>query len=613
MSVNMRAARPARDLVVKPGELVMCGGKLSKIVSCVAPDKIHVKTEGSAEFRWVGIGELATYEHLERKRQIRHVSQSDSAQEAAARDWTRALGQAVKKQGTRLSTETCRQIATQFGVSTKTVRRRWRLHCDNPLPVSQLPSMPGPAPEARLLSPLVENLIAKAIDEVYLVREGSTVSAVVRRCTQLAREANTPAPSYAAVKARIKSRDPLQVAVKRKGSHEAYATQAPSIRGLDTSYPLEVVQIDHALVDLMVVSPLTRQVIGRPWITLAIDVFTRCVVGYYMSFDPPDQTSVALTLEHSCLPKEKWLHSVGLSGKLSYPMFGKMSRIAWDNAKTFKTKSLLAQCERYGIEVRPRPVRRPHYGAYIERYIGTMMGAVHLLPGTTFSNSKQRGDYPSEKKAVLTVTELEQWLAAEIAGVYHNKPHSGLGGQTPAQVWEHAWTSKHGVARFPPIVGNPRDFTLGFLPAAGRKIGRTGIQLHSLHYWDPALTPFINDGIEHRVHFSQRDLSKVYLYVGGDFIDVPLLDRSREPFSFWELRDIRTHLKDQGRKASSESELFDALELQRSILIGAANSSKKARRKVAKLPEPRQRQKQDDTVDYTTPVAAIPASLGEVE
>ncbi|WP_236613611.1 hypothetical protein, partial [Xanthomonas arboricola] len=83
------------------------------------------------------------------------------------------------------------------------------------------------------------------------------------------------------------------------------------------------------------------------------------------------------------------------------------------------------------------------------------------------------------------------------------------------------------------------------------------------------------------------------------------LGMSRKPWAY--------HLKDQGRKASSESELFDALELQRSILIGAASSSKKARRKVAKLPEPRERQPQDDTVDYATPVAAIPASLGEVE
>ncbi|MEA9787034.1 Mu transposase C-terminal domain-containing protein [Xanthomonas campestris pv. raphani] len=613
MSIKMRATRPIRDLVVRPGELVMCGGKLSKIVSCGSLDKIHVKTEGTTQFHWVGIEELSTYEAVERKGHIKDPAQSDPVQEAAACAWTRALGRAVKEQGTRLDADTCQRIASQFGVSTKTVRRRWQLHCANPVPASQLPSMPGPPPEARLLPPLVESLIARAIDEVYLVREGSTVAATVRRCAELAREAKTATPSYASVAARIKARDPLRVAVKRKGSHEAYAKQAPSIRGLETSYPLEVVQIDHALVDLMVVSSLTRQVIGRPWITLAIDVFTRCVVGYYMSFDAPDQTSVALTLEHSCLPKEKWLRSIGLSGQLSYPMFGKMSRIAWDNAKTFKTKSLLAQCERYGIEVRPRPVRRPHYGAYIERYIGTMMGAVHLLPGTTFSNSKQRGDYPSEKKAILTFAELEQWLALQIAGVYHNKPHAGLGGLTPAHVWKHAWSDKQGVSRFPPMIGNPRDFTLGFLPATDRRIGRAGIQLHSLHYWDPALTPFINDGIEHRVHFSHRDLSKVYLYAGGSYIDVPLLDRSRGPFSLWELRDIRAQLRDQGKKASSESELFDALERQRGILLGAADSSKKARRKVAKLPEARPQHSEMEPVDYTAPVSAIPASFGEVE
>ncbi|AMJ55251.1 MULTISPECIES: Mu transposase C-terminal domain-containing protein [Stenotrophomonas] len=601
-----------KDLVIKPGELVMCGGKLSRILNCVTPDKIHIRAEGTSDYQWVAVGDLSSYNQHASSDRIRHVAHANPDQEASARKWTSALAVTLRKCGARLPKPTCDQLAIEFGVSSKTVRRRWRIYRANPLPAAQLPSLPGPPPKARLLSPLVEGLIASAIDEVYLVREGSTVSAVVRRCKQLADQADVTAPSYAAVSARIKARDPMHVAIKRKGSHEALAKQAPSIRNLHATYPLEIVQIDHAVVDLMVVSPVTRQVIGRPWITVAIDVFTRCVVGYYMSFDPPDQTSVALTLEHSCLPKEKWLRSIGLGEKTKYPIFGKMSRIAWDNAKTFKTKSLLAQCERYGIEVRPRPVRKPHYGAYIERYIGTMMGAVHLLPGTTFSNSKQRGDYPSEKRAILSFSELEQWLALEIAGVYHNSPHFGLGGLTPLQMWEQSWTDKEGSTRFPPLIGDPRDFTLGFLPAAGRKIGRTGIQLHSLSYWDPALTPFINDGLDHIVHFSQRDLSKVFLYAAGDYIDVPLLDRSRGTFSYWELRDIRSHLKEQGRKAASEGELLDAVERQREILFDAAKISKKARRKVARLPEVKPREPARD-VDYTMPAVPLPHKEGMIE
>jgi hypothetical protein len=39
-----------------------------------------------------------------------------------------------------------------------------------------------------------------------------------------------------------------------------------------------------------------------------------------------------------------------------------------------------------------------------------MMGAVHLLPATTFSNVSAKGSYASEKRATLMLPELELWL-----------------------------------------------------------------------------------------------------------------------------------------------------------------------------------------------------------
>lgn len=62
-----------------------------------------------------------------------------------------------------------------------------------------------------------------------------------------------------------------------------------------------------------------------------------------------------------------------------------------------------------------------------------MMGMVHELPGTTFSNPAQRGDYVSEAKATLTVRELLRWLALVVAA-YHGQVHATLG-QTPAGRW----------------------------------------------------------------------------------------------------------------------------------------------------------------------------------
>ena len=54
------------------------------------------------------------------------------------------------------------------------------------------------------------------------------------------------------------------------------------------------------------------------------------------------------------------------------------------------------------------------------------MGAVHLLPGTTFSDIDQRGDYASEARAAMTLDELERWLALEITR-YHAERHAGIG------------------------------------------------------------------------------------------------------------------------------------------------------------------------------------------
>lgn len=76
---------------------------------------------------------------------------------------------------------------------------------------------------------------------------------------------------------------------------------------------LEVVQIDYTPVDVIVVDEAHRLPIGRPWLTLAIDVATRVVVGFYVSLEAPSSTSVALCLTQSVLPKEPWLKARALA------------------------------------------------------------------------------------------------------------------------------------------------------------------------------------------------------------------------------------------------------------------------------------------------------------
>jgi putative transposase len=68
--------------------------------------------------------------------------------------------------------------------------------------------------------------------------------------------------------------------------------------------PLELVQIDYTVVDVVVVDELERYPIGRPWLTVVIDVATRVIMGYQLSLEPPSSTSVALAISHAVLRKD---------------------------------------------------------------------------------------------------------------------------------------------------------------------------------------------------------------------------------------------------------------------------------------------------------------------
>jgi putative transposase len=167
----------------------------------------------------------------------------------------------------------------------------------------------------------------------------------------------------------------------------------------------------------------------------------------------------------------------------AWPTSGLPEAIHIDNAKEFRSRALQRGAEEYGVALIHRPVGTPHYGGHIERLIGTMMGAVHLLPGTTFSDVEERGDYDSAAKATMTLDELERWFALEIVR-YHAERHRSLG-IPPFAAWHEA------IALRAQPVRQPRDlnsFMVDFLPSVDRLVRRDGIHLFGIRYWDDLLS-----------------------------------------------------------------------------------------------------------------------------
>ena len=179
----------------------------------------------------------------------------------------------------------------------------------------------------------------------------------------------------------------------------------------------------HTPADIILVDDIHRLPIGRPWITLAIDVCTRTVTGFYLSFDPPSETSVAMCVASSILPKEEWLITHDID--VQWPVWGVPRTIHVDNGADFRSDGFQKSCLAYGINLEFRPVKQPRYGGHIERLLGTLLREIHALPGTTFASVKDRDGYDSDKQAAMTRTEFEVWLMTFICKVYHQRVHSG--------------------------------------------------------------------------------------------------------------------------------------------------------------------------------------------
>jgi len=368
------------------------------------------------------------------------------------------------------------QAAQQLGISRRqvyTLVQRYRKGSGLLTDLAPLHSSGGKG-KGRLPN-AVEGIIRELIQKQFLNRQKNTLAKLYRNIKKECKIKGLRVPARNTVAHRINKLNPLQVIRSREGLDAARTLQSAGDTPPQINFILEQVQIDHTVIDLIIVDERDRQPIGRPYLTIAIDVFSRCVVGMVITLEPPSSVSVGLCLAHMVCDKRPRLEQLKL--EVDWPMCGKPRSLYLDNAAEFKSEALRRGCEQHGIELNYRPPGQPHYGGIIERLIGIMMNDVHELPGTTFSNPRERGDYDSEKKAALTLFELERWLTLAVAYYHGNTHHNDLK-IPPAQCWSNAIT----LNGSPQIISNANAFLIDFLPVIRRALTRTGFVIDHIHY-----------------------------------------------------------------------------------------------------------------------------------
>jgi putative transposase len=484
----------------------------------------------------------------------------------------------------------------QLDVSRATVYRLAKQFREDARTSALLPSTSGPKPGMQPMDPAVEAIVAHHFREFYATRRKPTKTRFWREVAADCKAKGLAPPSIRRLGRWLDLKDQSKLMARREGKDKAERRHLATPGTLTAARPLDIVQIDHTKADVTVVDPVTRRPLGRPTLTVAIDVNTRMVLGFHLSLEPPSLLSVALCLTHAVMEKTHWLTARGIN--TDWPAHGIPRAIYVDNGAEFHARAFGLACAEYQIDLRYRPPGTPRYGGHIERLIGTMMGAVHLLPGSHFSNIFERGDLDAEAEAVMTLAELETWLALEITGSYHARIHSALE-TTPSTVW--------GLRVGEPKVRMPADlrqFLVDFLPSEQRVLQRDGFHLFHIRYWSDELRWLMGQETrKYTLKYDPRDLSRIFVLTEEGIIEARPADLTRPAITLWEHRAARRALREAGRRSVDEELIFQTIQAQRDLVDSAARQTKAIRRHQARRAhlDPR------PMVDVTPAPEALPA------
>lgn len=354
------------SLKIIPGRNCLARGRVVQIDGWDSLHTVQVRDLATGELMPIPIHELQP---------LTHGTSPESRFSVPEIEWERAIDMAqdfkTLIEGAPLQQCLAVSLAIKYEVSVRQIRRIVERFRQDPRPSTLVRKHGGRPHGLRLLSHEVEIVIRHVLDKHFYCREPISKTEVVERAQGICRRIGLQPPCAKAVFTRIDDDYGYKSECRRMGSKAAKQQWAPKPGMLEVEHPLDLVQIDHTRVDLMVLSDDRSEVIGRPWLTVAVDVATRCVLGIYLSMYAPSAVSVSLCIEHAVLPKNENSTEVDL-----WPMYGKPKKIHVDNGKELRSKALKRGCAEYGIDIQWRPVRTPHYGGHIERLLGTLMKMV---------------------------------------------------------------------------------------------------------------------------------------------------------------------------------------------------------------------------------------------
>jgi putative transposase len=465
-------------------------------------------------------------------------------------------------------------------------------------------SQTGRTSKAFAFAPSVNRAIMKCV-VWYWSLDGRSIEDAYARLRRIVRILNCLAKSRAKKLLKAPHCDTLRRYIRREESYDTWCTRygrraadarwRPTGRSLEATTILQIAILDHTVLDnWCVLNMNSRLPMGRPYLVIIIDVFSRCILGWLVTYEPPQIWTVGEAIKRANRPKP-WLRDRFPKAQSGADIYGKMCELIIDNALENTGQSAKDALLDLGISITFAPIATPTYKSIVERFFGILNSMlVHKLAGAVRVSIETRrllGIDPA-KDAVLTVDEVEA-LIEEAVNYYHHNVHESLNA-APALVWKKAAQAGVNVLHDDSLLSK----TLGVVQHG--TLDRRGIRYNHLWYLDAAVTETIlmnnvahtpvkgrrkkSASIRVKFKFDPIDLGHIHVFdpATRKYYRMPAKNvRYATGLSRYQHEFVRKLAEQENEAFSSEDEQFAALQRLRTRIESAAPELRTKARKAA--------------------------------
>lgn len=292
----------------------------------------------------------------------------------------------------------------------------------------------------------------------------------------------------------------------REGRRAAYPSKAPYQEATATvprhgDRPWDLAHIDHTEVDLELLSSRTGRPLGKAWMTVLVDAWTRRILAVYLTYAKPSYVACMVAVR---LCVQRW---------------GRLPRaLVTDGGPEFHSTYFETLLAWYKVTLKTRPPAEPKYGALCERLFGTANTTfIHTLLGNTqvMKNARQVTRLVNpQTHARWTLSDLYTWLCEWAYEVYETIDHPALG-QSPrdAYAWAEGRVGSRAHARIP----YDRDVIIRTLPTTRKGTALVqpghGVKINTILYWCSAFDDPEVERTAVAVRYDPFDAGVAYAYL----------------------------------------------------------------------------------------------------